>query len=179
MSVSRRKFLLAGQTLLAAAAMPIKFFGAAATLDLSSSKNANLATATKATFQPLINSSFAVHSGSLTTAWLTLLSVEDMNSKSIASLAPMMFGQKSVMVAPRQATDTFALHFYGTGETLKQGTYELEHHTLGKFSLFVVPSGISAYTAIISHVQSALPIRAPKPLNAKGRASAPTVSDNL
>lgn len=164
MSVSRRRFLVAGQTFLAAAALPIKFFGASAALSLGASSNANLATATQATFQPLINSSFAVQSGSQTTAWLTLLSVEDLNSKSLATSESMAFGLKAAKPLP-QTTDTFALHFHGTGETLKQGTYDLEHHVLGKFQLFVVPSGTTTYTAIISHLQSAFPIRAPRPIN--------------
>jgi hypothetical protein len=178
MSVSRRRFLLAGQTFLAAAALPIKFFGASATSNSGTTSNANLATATRATFQPLINSSFAVQSGSLTTAWLTLLSVEDMNSKTAATSEQMVFGLKAVKPL-QQTTDSFALHFYGTGETLKQGTYDLEHHTLGKFQLFVVPSGTSAYTAVISHLQSAFPIRAPKPLNPVRRVGAPAIVESL
>jgi hypothetical protein len=178
MSVSRRRFLLAGQTFLAAAALPIKFFGASAASSLGATSNVNLATATKTTFQPLINSSFAVQSGSQTTAWLTLLSVEDMNSKSASTSEQMVFGLKAAKPA-QQTTDTFALHFYGTGETLKQGTYDLDHHTLGKFQLFVVPSGTSAYTAVISHLQSAFPIRAPKPLRPMGRAGAQAIIESL
>ncbi len=178
MSVSRRRFLLAGQTFLAAAALPIKFFGAAAASNLGVTSNANLATATRATFQPLVNSSFAVQSGSLTTAWLTLLSVEDMNSKSAATSEQMVFGLKAAKPS-QQTTDTFALHFYGTGETLKQGTYDLEHHVLGKFQLFVVPAGTSAYTAIISHLESALPIRAPKPLRPMQRVGTQAIIESL
>ncbi len=177
MSVSRRRFLVAGQTLLAAAALPLKFFGAA-TLEFGSANTANLASWTKGTFKPLVSSSFAVHSGARTTAWFTLLSVEDMNSKTPTETAPMAFGLKPSS-APPPATDTFALHFHGTGETLQQGTYELEHHALGKFSLFVVPSGATTYTAVISHIESATPIRAPKRLNRKAQAGAPTAPESL
>jgi hypothetical protein len=173
MAVSRRNFLAAGRSLLAAAALPMKFFGAAAGPDLASSRSANLASSTRETFLPLVNGSFAVRSGALTTAWLTLLSVQDMNLKSPARTA----------LAPKAAntptTDTFALHFQGTGETLLQDTYELEHDSFGKFSLFLVPSGPASYTAIISHIQGATPIRAPRPVNSKACRGAPTKLENV
>jgi hypothetical protein len=178
MPVSRRKFLVAGQTLLAAAALPMKFFGAAAVPEFGPSNTTNMALWTIRTFQPLVNSSFTVRSGSATAAWLTLLSVEDMNSKTQANTAPMAFGLKGPQ-ASKPAIDTFALHFYLTGETLPQGTYELEHRSLGRFSLFVVPSGTSTYTAIISHIESATPIQAPKRLHSKSLAGAPTGSASL
>jgi hypothetical protein len=177
MLVSRRSFLVAGQTLLAAAALPLKFFGATAS-EFGPANNANLASWTKGTFQPLVSSSFAVRSGSLTTAWFTLLSVEDMNSKISGQGLPMGSGLKAPK-SPQPLVDTFALHFQGTGETLQQGTYELEHHSLGRFSLFVVPSGATTYAAVISHIRSATPIRAPKPLNSKGLAGTPRESESL
>ena len=177
MPVSRRTFLVAGQTLVAAAALPMKFFGAA-TSQLGSANTANLASWTKGTFEPLVSSSFAVHSGALITTWFTLLSVEDMNLKTPRQTAPMAFGARTLRTA-QPAINTFALHFHGTGDKLQQGTYELEHHTLGKFSLFVVPSGTTTYTAIISHIESATPIRAPKRLNSKAQAGAPTAPESL
>jgi hypothetical protein len=177
MPVSRRSFLVAGQTLLAAAALPLKFFGAA-TLEIGSTNTANLASWTKATFQPLVSSSFAVHSGARTAAWFTLLSVEDMNSKTSTETAPMAFDLKALSL-PQPTIDTFALHFHGTGEALPQGTYELEHHSLGSFSLFVVPSGATTYAAIISHIETATLIRAPKRLNSKAQAGAPTAPESL
>jgi len=171
MSVSRRTFLAAGQALLATAAFPMRFLGAAAS-NFGPSAGANLLTATKATFQPLVNSSFAVRSGLLTPAWLTLLSVEDLNPTTpvqTKNQAPRANGLRT----PQTVIDTFALNFYGTGEMLPQGTYELEHHTLGQFSLFIVPSRSSTYTAIISHIQSAVPIIAPKPAAPKAQAVVP------
>jgi len=177
MPVSRRSFLVAGQTLLAAAALPLKFFGAG-TLESASANTAKLASWTKGTFQPLVSSSFAVHSGARTPTWFTLLSVEDMNSKTPTETTPLAFGVKPPSL-PQPTLDTFALHFHGTGEALPQGTYELEHHSLGRFSLFVVPSGTTTYTAIISHITSATPIRAPKRLNSKAQAGAPAAPENL
>ena len=177
MPVSRRSFLVAGQTLLAAAALPLKFFGAA-TLETASANTANLVSWTKGTFQPLVSSSFAVQSGARTTAWFTLLSVEDMNSKTPTKTAPLAFGLKTLSLPP-PTVDTFALHFHGTGEALPQGTYELEHHSLGRFSLFIVPSGTTTYTAIISHIESATPIRAPKRINSKAQAGALAAPESL
>jgi hypothetical protein len=177
MPVSRRTFLVAGQTLLAALALPLKFFGAA-TLEFGSANSANLASWTKGTFDPLVSSSFAVHSGARTTAWFTLLSVEDMNSKTPIETAPIAFGRKALRT-PQPAIDTFALRFHGTGEALQQGTYELEHRSLGRFSLFVVPSGATTYTAIISHVKGAAPVRAPKRLNSKAQTGAPSAPESL
>jgi|SRR5580704_7579051 hypothetical protein len=177
MSVSRRTFLVAGQTLLAAAALPLKFFGAA-TSEFGSANTVNLASWTKRTFEPLVSSSFAVHSGAQTTAWFTLLSVEDMNSKTPTTGTTATFGLKTFRTT-QPSIDTFALNFHGTGEALQQGTYELEHHSLGRFSLFVVPSGATTYTAIVSHIESAAPIRAPKRLNRKAQTGAPTAPESL
>jgi hypothetical protein len=177
MPVSRRTFLVAGQTLVAAAALPMKFFGAA-TSQFGSANTANLASWTKGTFEPLVSSSFAVHSGALITTWFTLLSVEDMNLKTPRQAAPMAFGPRTLRTA-QPAINTFALRFHATGDTLEQGTYELEHPTLGKFSLFVVPSGTTTYTAIISHIESATPIRAPKRLNSKAQAGALAAPESL
>jgi len=159
MPVSRRIFIASAQTLLAAAALPMKFFGAASNLGLP--PEANLLTATKATFQPLVNSSFTVGgSGPLTRNWLTLLSVEEMSSAQPAK--PTTASASKTRATAPTVVDTFALRFYGTGESLPQGTYELENRKLGTFSLFIVPSGPSTYTAIISHVQSGASIPAPK-----------------
>lgn len=170
MYISRRNFLVAGQTLLAAAALPMKFFGAA---NFGSSKATDLTFSTKETFLPLVNSSFAVRSGSLTTAWLTLLSVEDMNSKTFIQSNPVSASRLKASRTTPASVNTFALHFYGTGEELQQGTYELEHHSLGQFSLFLVPSGKSTYMAIISHIQSVTPIQPPKRINSKVQVAAP------
>jgi hypothetical protein len=118
-----------------------------------------------------VSSSFGVRLGSLTTAWLTLLSVEDMNQKTPALGAPASFGLNSLKSRP-PVVDTFALHFHGTGEALPQGTYELEHHTLGTFSLFIVPSGATTYAAVISHILNAPTIPGPRPVKSKPQAGA-------
>jgi hypothetical protein len=170
MPVSRRGFIFAGQTLLAAAAFPLKIFGASGP-EFGSSNTPHLAFWNKATFQPLVSSSFGVRSGSLTTAWLTLLSVEDMNPKTSAQGASAVFKPNSLKSRPA-VVDTFALHFQGTGEALPQGTYELEHHTLGNFSLFIVPAGVATYAAVISHILNAPTVTGPRPVKSKPQAGA-------
>jgi len=178
MMFSRRGFIVAGQALLASAALPLRIFGAAGSSSLGSSKVANLGSLTKANFLPLVNSSFAVGSSSLTTAWFTLLSVEDMNPKTPALTTSMAVMPKKTKT-PAAKLDTFALHFHGTGEALPQGTYEFEHRSLGKFSLFIVPSGATTYAAIISHLLSAAPLPSPLPIKAKPKAGVPVRSESL
>jgi hypothetical protein len=169
MTVSRRQFLVAGQTLFAAA-LPVEFLGAASVF--GGSKNVNLASLTKANFEPLVNSSFAVSSAGVRTVWFTLLSVEDLNDKTAPAKPQGTTPKHPKTLTPKM--DTFALHFRGTGEALEQGTYELEHGSLGKFSLFVVPSGASTYAAVVSHIVSgSVP---PPPQRIKTIKSASTAS---
>jgi len=177
MDASRRNFLVAGQTLLAFAAMPMKFFGAAAS-SWGSSKAANLALLSRENFLPLVNSSFAVREGTLTMAWLTLQSVEDMNQKISAPMLPTAVPPKSAKGAPPKI-DTFALHFDLIGETLEQGTYELEHAALGRFPLFVVPSGASTYVAVISHIHGSAGGPVPQPVRHKGQLNVPAIPESF
>ena len=170
MPVSRRGFIFAGQTLLAAAALPMKFF-AASVPEAGVSNTPNMTSWTKNTFQPLVSSSFRVHTGQLANTWLTLLSVQDMNAKTPAASGAAGFALSLLKTRPA-VLDTFALHFQGTGEALPQGTYELEHHTLGKFSLFIVPSGATTYTAVISHLLNGGALAGPRPIKSKPQAGA-------
>jgi hypothetical protein len=165
MPVSRRAFLVAGQSLLAAAALPIKFFGSSAA-ELASSSSPNMNAWTAATFQPLVSSSFAVRSGSLPSAWLTLLSVESLNASAPAQTAQLAFALKSLK-SIQPTVNTFSLRFHLTGESLPQGTYDLEHAALGKFSLFIVPSGATTYTAVISHLVNGATFTPPRPVKSK------------
>ena len=179
MMFSRRGFIVAGQALLASAALPLRIFGAATSSSFGSSKVANLGSLTKASFLPLVNSSFAVGgSVSLPASWFTLLSVEDMNAKTSVQPTSMAVMLKKMKMAAVQL-DTFALHFHGTGETLQQGTYEFQHRSLGRFSMFVVPSGTTTYVAIVSHLLSAAPLPAPLPIRSKPRVGAAAVSESL
>ncbi len=153
MVVSRRSFVALGQWLAVAAALPGKVFGANLFASLGNTGKAPLLAFTKDTFLPLVNSSFAVRSGGVTKTWLTLLSVEDLTRKTSVN------GTHSGTATPH--VDSFALHFLGTGDILAQGTHELEHHSLGRFDLFVVPSkaggGRETYTAIFGHLLGSQP----------------------
>jgi hypothetical protein len=106
-----------------------------------------------------------------------LLSVEQPSSQTPTKAAPMARGLRTSK-ASQPIVDTFALHFHLIGEALPQGTYELEHHSLGSFSLFLVPSGTTTYTAIISHIESVTPIRPPVRLNSKSLAGTPTAPES-
>src|SRR5713101_8270339 len=82
MAVSRRHFLGLGRYFLAAVALPKKFVSDKLFSSSGRSETARLSSFSMQTFLPLVNSSFAVHSGSTTSTWLTLLSVEDMTPKT-------------------------------------------------------------------------------------------------
>ncbi len=77
MDVTRRHFLAFGQWLAVAAALPSKVFGASLLTSFGKAGKTRLSSFTMQTFVPLVNSSFPVDTGSTTTTWLTLLSVED------------------------------------------------------------------------------------------------------
>jgi len=165
MDFSRRRFIVTGQALVAAAALPFRALGGAANLGSTPFHAVDLRSLTRASFLPLVNSNFAVASGTSPTAWFTLLSVEDMNPKSAATTA-MAVAPKKLKAAAQ--TDTYALHFYATGERLPQGTYKFQHPLLGEFSLFIVPSGTNTYAAIVSHLLN--PGRFPVPVKTGPKA---------
>ena len=170
MTVSRRTLLVAGPTLLTATALPMEIFGQTFARGFRLN-TANLAVMTKENFLPLVSSSFAVSTDSITRAWFTLLSVEEMNSQTPVQVPSTFMAISRQPAKNSPQIDTFVLRFYGTGETLAQGTYDLEHPTLGQFPLFVVPSGTTTYAAIISHLLNPglVPGTAPVKPKARGR----------
>ena len=153
MAVSRRYVFRLGQALLATAAMPAKIFGAGWESDSGGREVPRLSSLSRESFQPLVGSGFAVRSGPETHTWLTLLSVEDMTYQPPAYQPPMAVPPKRP-VAPAVKLDTFALHFQGAGDSLSQDTYVLEHESLGRLDLLLVPSGISQYAAIFNRLRS-------------------------
>jgi hypothetical protein len=150
---SRRHFVRLGQALLAVAALPAKSFSVTPQSALSDAEARRLFS--KESFQPLVNSVFAVRSDSGARSWLTLLSVEDLVVKPAAYQPAMAVQPKAPYSQP--AMESFALHFYGTGDPLSQGTYELEHGSLGRFELFIVAPGHSNYTAVINRLVHPVP----------------------
>ena len=100
----------------------------------------------------MVNTSFTLQTGPDTRTWLVLASVEDLNKGTpTPSYTSMTFGaQRARTTVPR--TDSFALHFSGTGDELPQGTYPVQHATLGSFDLFVVPAGPNACAATFTRL---------------------------
>src|SRR5689334_18889226 len=137
MPISRRSLFRLGPALAAAAVLPQQVFGTSAA-GLGEKEANRLSRLSRETFLPLVNSRFAVRSGSNTLAWLTLLSVEDMNLSAPSFIVPMSVPPRPSAPPPR--LDTFALRFWGTGESLPSATYILEGAGLEPFALFIVAS---------------------------------------
>jgi len=154
MSISRRKFLRSGTLVALAAAVPLN--SAIAVLgqkvgvdggnriDLSPQEVAAdpLANYTKATFQQYLNSIFRLSGGIYKPVDVTLLSVSDM----LPANAPVEPGK-----------ECFTLLFRGESIALPQGTYTVDHASLGRFALFVVPvgaddNGVQGYLATINRL---------------------------
>lgn len=135
-SVSRRDWIRMGSACLVAG-IPIRALAA----DQPSPDP--LLSMNRASFLPLLGSSFTVTTEEGKTAWLTLIAANDMSLARGGAAVPVV--------------DTFELRFYGAGEPLGQGSYEFAHAEFAKISLFIVPAGQSTYSAIISHLKSPLP----------------------
>jgi hypothetical protein len=150
MVVSRRRLFQLGQAVLASAVLPLKALTVKAAAEFTSAQAYQLEAFSMQTFQPLINSGFAIRSRVTTATWLTLLSVENMNATSGASTRSMTPVKAGRMEAGE--TDAFALHFRGAGQILSQGTYMLENAALNPFPLFIVPEGSSTYVAIFNRL---------------------------
>lgn len=164
MPVTRRQFIVLGQSLVAASLLPTRLLAASGTTN-NSGESLSFNNISGENFLPFVNSSFAIRSSNV---WLRLLSVEDLSQKNSNGSALM---PKNLKNPPPQVA-SFALHFQGTGEALTQGTYELEHHSLGKLSLFLVPSGKTTYMAIISHFVNFVPTSYPRAIKSKAQAPA-------
>jgi hypothetical protein len=144
MAVSRRHLLGFAPAFLAATTTPTAF----AQESHAAERTAGL---TREGFAKLVNSSFTVQLATGTHAYLVLGSVEDLNRKADSDESAM------AVPPPRRRsftpqTDSFALHFYGAGAGLSQQTYTVEHDSLGRFELFLVPSGPSSYTATFNRL---------------------------
>jgi hypothetical protein len=150
MLVSRRQLLRCGPALLAAAAVPWKMLGAA------NDDGDRLLSQPKSSFVPLLRNTFTVNASSIKPTWLMLESIEEPPAPAPSYETGMVTRPKTPSIAPPKM-ETFTLHFSATGYTLPQGTYELEHNSLGRIHLFLVPAGPSAYTAVVSHLLEPLP----------------------
>lgn len=141
MTISRRQAMRLGQVLLTGAMVSGKAFGATPPISGPADPHRPIALSREG-FSALVNASFAVHRDATARDWFTLLSVKDTSPKpSPSSLA----------------LDTFLLQFSSSGEALSQGTYVFENSSVGQLPLFIVPSGPSTYTAVISRFANSAP----------------------
>lgn len=152
MVVSRRGFMKQGSLLVVAAAA--SFSSAERVLGLDKDAEHLRATQdslpkpgkpaplslTKATFAPYVNTVFRIYPDTSKTLRTTLLSVGD--------IGPVP--DKNV-----SGRECFVLKFRGS-EPLAQNTYWIEHDALGRFELFLVPTGKSKkgryYHAVINRL---------------------------
>ncbi len=162
MFFSRRHLFRLGQACLAAAAVPARVF--AEEPGAGSALADPLLKMTRDSFTPLLRSGFVANSGSTKPTWLTLIAVDDASTPASAN---------SPAGVPK--TDAFTLQFQAVGAPLKQGTHQLEHASLGRFALFLVPSGSSAYTATVNHLVGPLPPNYTIPVR-KQKAAAPATA---
>jgi hypothetical protein len=163
MSVSRRKFLLQGGLAGICMALPAELAAQRRAVGQGDDNRPNLGhikphgasqvPMVRSSFLPNVGSTFAVQEGTVNKGWLTLLAVEDMPQAPQMNSASMAVAPKSV--THQQQCDAFALHFrISANQSLKQGTYVLNHDMLGAFPLFVVAGSRESQTctAIIAHV---------------------------
>ena len=128
MSLSRRKFLRAGTLVAVSAAFPLKTLVAAtgerpnSLLSNRSRLGAN-SNLNQETFSRYLNTKFTFHHKNVEAVSLKLVEVYDLTSKTVTHSAKQCFGV--VFSGPRNA--------------LRQETYTVEHESLGKFDMLVVP----------------------------------------
>jgi hypothetical protein len=99
-------------------------------------------TMTEAAFMKLIGSVFTAFSAKGVLSHLTLQAVQDNAAQGEAAVA----GAAKNPVRPSTKTATtatsgFSLSFLIAGAPIKQGTYLLDHGTMGSFAVFLVPGG--------------------------------------
>jgi len=92
--------------------------------------------------------------------WITLLAVEDLPGITPVNPASFAVPFKQSSVAP--STSGFFLKFGGS-TPVAQGTYLIEHDSLGQFALFIVPAGNGeqVYTAVINRLNAPTIIAVP------------------
>jgi hypothetical protein len=145
MPISRRKFLGTGTLAVLSAAVPLK--AAAEVLDrpglssgaFSSTPNSAQTSAllNQQAFSNCLGSEFRIADGEGARIRAKLIEVYDWKPK----LAKQSKGLVSKTIVPKECFS--AVFLAPRGARLLQHTYQVEHSTLGKFSLFLVPAGRS------------------------------------
>lgn len=165
MSITRRKFLKAGTLVALSAAIPLRVTGQGIRkgndgnpIDQSKDVAADpLSTYTRSAFSSYLNSIFRIYTG---------YSTIDVALEEVKDLAPGA-------ATTQTGAECFSLLFRGGSTALRQDTYKIEHPSLGKFLLFLVPAspndnGAQGFVAIINRLpyaeaQRPAPTRLRKP----------------
>lgn len=157
MSLSRRRFVRAATlSLLAGAAAPfLTAQSLSAAQDTFSPGNLTiLGGLSKSDFDSLIGERFTVSSGHRKLDSLRLISVNE--TKPTPAYGETPGSTARLTKTPRQTVTGFTLRFAGSAAPLPQDTYTVENGNLGRFALFLVPSGPGApantYTATFSYL---------------------------
>lgn len=85
--------------------------------------------------------------GTQSPVWLTLSAVGDLPAQAPVNAASFAVPKPQASIAP--ATNGYMLTFVSTAQ-ITQGPYLFEHVTLGKFAMFTVPDGETAYSAVVN-----------------------------
>jgi hypothetical protein len=134
MSFSRRKFLRAGTLVAISASFPLKSLIARTRgqsgLVLDHSPLDKRLFLSRETFARCLNTEFSFNHPKISSATLRLIEVNDLTPLS---------GRRSAAATGREC---FAAVFVGPeSKSLRQETYTVNHGSLGKFEMFVVPIG--------------------------------------
>lgn len=173
MSVSRRKFLRAGSLVALSAALPLGVFAQG-----FKGRDGNpgdpdkidpLASFNRSAFSSYVNSIFELYTG-YSVVEVTLVEVKDLLPPGTVTT---------------DGRESFSLVFRGGTAVLRQNTYRIEHPSLGRFQLFLVPGGpdsvgAQSFVAIINRLSykdalNPAPSRASKTGGARTTAPAPQV----
>ena len=135
MTISRRRFLLGAGLGVLWGAVPVARAALVGAAPAGSARAAfDLATATADTFRPHIGSRFRLHRSGQPALDLELTQVESAATDG-------------------GRTDSFKLRFAGESAAgVAQSTYSLDHAVLGRFAIFVVPSGEAGVEAVVNHL---------------------------
>jgi hypothetical protein len=162
MAVSRREFLQRSGLLAVGAVLPVSAL--AGTISLKPPVTPGGASAgtglgngavnfdwSQASFQRAVGTEFAVQQTPDQKVWLMLTAVTDSNTVLVTDPGTMTVPPP--ISSPPPPVDCFILSFRASlAQPLTQGTYAMDHATLGQFPLFVVPAqpGGQMYYAVVN-----------------------------
>lgn len=145
---TRRSFLALSSGAALASAWPKPLFSQETTSDLFSNRNLGAYTQgllNKATFEAVVGSVFTLFFADGSTTALTLSSVKTSSARrsatsdAAAAAAGRTLSDTGIVSPNRPAPSCFLLTFSTGPKAVPQGTYRLDHGTLGSFAAFLVP----------------------------------------